>query len=320
LRVKVDLEDLRARWLKEGPSYQTLAESVKEQLATTLRSVGVYAELTARGKQLDSLLKKAIRKKYSDPWTEIVDKAGVRAVVRFIEDVEPVCMAIRTRFTVIREESKGEELAPHEFGYLGTHFDILVEDAGEPRQCEIQVHTACQNVWATLSHLLAYKTTLDLPKPVMRSLHRASALLESADEGFSLSHRAVVTHPEFQHVAFLTALEKHFFRFVARDYDAELSLLAVKCLMAAYTKTGDKNPLATLEEFVTKHATAIATVYQEYGQVPERSAFLFQPEALAVFERLETDQYAIKEEWTKFEFPVNELERLAQVWGLPLEE
>ena len=293
---------------------------MKEQLMAALRSAGIYAETSGRAKELDSFLKKAIRKQYADPWDEIVDKAGVRAVVRFIDDVQPVCNAIRATFRVVREESKADELEPNEFGYLGVHFDIIVEDADVDRQCEIQVQTACQNVWATLSHLLAYKTVLELPKPVLRSLHRASALLESADIGFDNSRNAVITHPEFKQVEVLTALEKHFFRFVGRDYDAELSLQVINCLLAAYQQTRDDNPVEKLEKFVAEQDQSLRRVYHDYANVPDRSAFLFQPEAIAIFERLEVDRYVIQQVWTEFDLPYEELSKLSQVWGIPLDD
>jgi hypothetical protein len=44
--------------------------------------------------------------------------------------------------------------------------------------------------------------------------------------------------------------------------------------------------------------------------------FLFQPEALMIFQLLERDKFMLREEWVRH-YPVKELEDLAVKWGTP---
>ena len=244
---------------------------------------------------------------------------------RFLDDVEPVCEIIRVNFRVIKNEDKVDQLEPTEFGYLGVHFDTMTNESNSPEgvteslACEIQVHTLCQNVWANQSHILAYKSLVGIPRRIQRTLHRTGALLEAADEGFNNSHSSVIGHPDFSNVQFLVELEKHFFRYVARDYDPELSLRAIACVLKAHagdvTKAG-----ARVREFVLINEVSLKSLYDQYGQIAERSAFLFQPEALAIFERLEADRYSLKATWIDADLPLDELVRMGQVWGIELED
>lgn len=212
------LDEVRRRWIEEQSLYEDMAKRVADRMSALLYEKGIFGTVTWRVKEIDSLVKKAIRKSYAQPYEEILDKAGVRVVVRFLDEVQPVCALIRGEFHVTKEDDKIEDLGPSEFGYLGVHFDIVSDDRTRPPRsaknlpCELQVHTLCQNVWAGQNHILAYKSLLQIPRRIERTLHRASALLEAADQSFNDSRASVVGHPAFPNVQLLTELEKSFFR------------------------------------------------------------------------------------------------------------
>lgn len=75
-----------------------------------------------------------------------------------------------------------------------------------------------------------------------------------------------------------------------------------------------------ISRFVAQHNDTLFRIYDQYGRIAERSAFLFQPEALAIFERLESNSSELKQVWEECQLPTDELARMAQVWGTELEE
>ena len=318
------LDDIRRQWLEDRKLYAEVAERTEHRLRLLVQSNGIYAEISHRPKDVDSLVKKAIRKKYADPYNEILDKAGVRVVVRFLHEIEPICQIIRESFAVVKEDNKAELLEPDEFGYLGIHFDTVTDEHTRPDgmltdlPCEIQVHTLCQNVWAGQSHVLAYKSLVDTPRTIQRVLHRASALLEAADQSFNDGHVGMMSHPRFDRARLLVELERDYFKYVAREYDVELSLRTIACLLKSY-QDDIHDAMRLVHAFARDNDEALRRVYDQYIWVQNRSAFLFQPEALAIFERLETDRYTLKKAWEEEELPVDELVRMGEVWGIQLE-
>jgi ppGpp synthetase/RelA/SpoT-type nucleotidyltranferase len=319
--MSIDLDAIRKTWLAEKPRYEVLAKTIKHAISQEMKARGTYADVTHRVKEVDSLLKKAIRKEYLDPYNEITDKAGVRVVVRLNEDVAIATGAIRRLFRVVKEESKLESLHADEFGYLGIHFEVTLNETQENSQeelqklmCEVQIHTLCQNVWANLSHILAYKTKLDLPKTILRSLHRISALLEMADEGFSSTRSLILDQPMFAEMRILSELEKHYYAYVARPFDTELSIDVIRLLMGCYSQAEQDELDLLMGQFVDQYRQSLTTIFEDYGQVEDRSLFLFQPEAIMIFERLLNNPYSLRETWSD-RFPDDELQRMARVWG-----
>jgi len=319
------LDDMRRRWLDEENLYAEVAKRTEDQLRFLIQNKGIYAEIHRRTKDIDSLIKKAIRKKYENPYDEIIDKAGVRVVVRFLDEIEPICQIIRENFTIVKEDNKADQLEPSEFGYLGIHFDTLTNEhtrpsaAGTDLPCEIQVHTLCQNVWAGQSHILAYKSLVNIPRKIQRILHRASALLEATDQSFNDGYAGIIGHPEFDNAKFLVELEKDYFKYVAKEYDTELSLRTIACVLKSYPSDVE-DAIQKIRVFSKDNDEALRRIYDQYTKINERSAFLFQPEALAIFERLETDRYALKKAWEEEELPIGELIRIGEVWGIEIQE
>lgn len=84
-----------------------------------------------------------------------------------------------------------------EFGYASFHYIVQIkaddilgirmprDEIGE-RKAEIQVRTLLQHAWANISHYQFYKNQFRPPDKLERSMARFSALLEEADEAFSL--------------------------------------------------------------------------------------------------------------------------------------
>ena len=83
----------------------------------------------------------------------------------------------------------------------------------------------------------------------------------------------------------------------------QVSLLGVLCFR-------------TVDEFVDRNEGKLERIYHDYAD-DDRNPLLFQPESLIVFERLEADQFRLKEVWASV-LPLELLQSLATIWGSPI--
>jgi len=92
-----------------------------------------------------------------------------------------------------------------------------------------------------------------------------------------------------------------------------LSLEVIALLVPLY---GSDVPTikSVLEKFVNDHEAVLRAVYAEATEAG-MSAFLYQPEVLMVYERLEADQLATRKAWNT-RLPETELEHIANTFGI----
>jgi putative GTP pyrophosphokinase len=115
---------------------------------------------------------------------------GVRVNLLFRQDLQKVGSILRETFNVTSEEDAGRRLSEVQFGYQSTHYVVglkpdwlqipTLRDLGGLK-VEIQVRTLAQHIWAAASHKLQYNREESVPPPLRRTIHRVSALLETAD-------------------------------------------------------------------------------------------------------------------------------------------
>jgi hypothetical protein len=123
---------------------------------------------------------------------DLTDKAGIRVITRYHRAVDSVVALLRTEFHVTEDVMHGAD-ALATFGYTSHHLLVRLHskraELAEYSQyrdftAEIQVRSILQHAWATISHSLDYKSSVDIPQPVRRRLFRVAALLETGDEIF----------------------------------------------------------------------------------------------------------------------------------------
>lgn len=108
-------------------------------------------------------------------------------------------------------------------------------------------------------------------------------------------------------------LEAHYYKLTARRPDPELSLEVIRLLLPLYG-ANVRQIAQRIHEFFTSHEDVLYSVYRD-AEEWKASAFLYQPEVLLIYERLEADQLAIRKVWNT-RFPEIELERIANTFGL----
>jgi len=175
------------------PTYTKLVEEIKYTLWEALNEAEIKIHsVEGRVKDRPGFMEKITRKDYSDPFNEMPDIVGARAVCLFIEDLPKIDEIIRENFTVKVTEDKINDSAIDSFGYMSVHYECSWKESNTgPRYrgfegitFEIQCRTLLMDAWANVSHHLAYKGKASVPNELQKDFHALSALFYIADQQF----------------------------------------------------------------------------------------------------------------------------------------
>jgi ppGpp synthetase/RelA/SpoT-type nucleotidyltranferase len=302
--------DPRQRWMAEKKVYEEIGFEVRELLSSLLKENGIFAAFSHRAKETDSLIKKIMRKGKS--YDEILDKVGVRVVVSFKNQLYQVDSLICQAFKgeILKRENMSEKLGKAEFGYLAVHYDICRIRNDQEYICEVQLRTICQDGWSMLSHAIAYKTEIGIPLHIEREINALSAVFELADNQFQHIKSLIDELPDTDPIRILNFLEKFFISKIGKAYDYELSRYFLKSVNVLY----EDNPILALQKFIEENEELLLSVISKYSN----NIFFTQPEIILILERLENKKYALIEYWEE-RFPIEELESIANAWGISIE-
>jgi ppGpp synthetase/RelA/SpoT-type nucleotidyltranferase len=322
--VSADIRRLADTAQAEFSLYFRVASTVQAALQTALREAGLRGEVTARAKDVDQIVKKAIRKRYADPLEEIKDRAGARITLTYEYQVEEAIALVRALLRVEDEEDKHHTLAANELGYLGYHLDcrLPADVVGDDRdledlRCEIQIHTRMQSVWAEVSHELVYKARPAPPASIMRRILRLQPFVELFDEEVTRARQEILDLPSQNEARALQDVDRHFYRLAGVEFDEELSLQILTNILTLYGGEGHEAFSRVIASFVERNEQKLAQLYETYRAAAADHPLLYQPESILVFERLEADEFALADSWQQ-DFPLPLLEDLSVLWGKPL--
>jgi len=314
------LEQARTRWLQEEPSYAKFGAYLKTLLLAIVQAAGIPATVSTRTKEIDSLLKKLLRKP-EHTYDTVGDKLGARIVVKRLRDVKTVCEAVKPAFACGSFENTADRLAEDRVGYLSVHVDLgplpddprIAEFAG--LRAELQVRTLAQDLWSTMSHDTTYKSGNVVEHGLKRRLHLLAALIEVADNDYQRVEDEIASLPDIPELRVLRALESQYYKLASRPGDPELSLRVIRLLWPLYGKSSDELKIH-FEKLLAEHRDVLSKVFGDAAQTAaDRSAFLFQPEVLMIFDQLSLMPYDLRNQWIQ-EFPEKELERIALRFGI----
>ena len=315
-----DIEGLRSRYLQERPNYEILAEHLRSKIESLAQQQGVKAQVSCRTKDVASYLKKALKKQYQDPHNQIRDKAGARLVAQFLPDVEKLEHLVCSTFQVLKSEDKRSLLLPQHFDYRATHYQI--KDAGAPQEirdleCEVQILTRAESLWADTVHDLFYKPATPLPPQIERTFYRLVSLVELFDREVERAMREMSTIEGFQQSQLLRTLENLYYPLSGKEYDSELSGVVLTMLEEAIARESILDIQPEVESFVNRNRTKLIGLYDRYREDDRCNPLIWQPETLLIFLQLETDSFRLKETWEN-NLPIRLLEGLAEIWGHPI--
>jgi ppGpp synthetase/RelA/SpoT-type nucleotidyltranferase len=317
-----DLEHARRRWLSEEPQYRVFGVLLQERLQKLIRRLGIPGEVKARTKEVDSLIKKLIQQP-DKTYVELGDKLGVRVVVKRLNDVDVVRDEVAREFDCGEFEDKADKLAEDRVGYLSVHVDISLwsndhrfcEFPSNQFRAELQIRTLAQNLWSEMSHDTSYKSGPVLRPKLKRRLHLLAAIIEVADNDYQSVENEFSRLPDYPEHQVLRSLERQYYKLSSRRGDTELSLRVIRLLWPLYGKTPEQLSEHFSQVFAEHKDILTDVLEQAELSAADRSAFMFQPEVIMIFDQLSSMEYQLRPAWSR-EFPDAELERIATRFGI----
>ena len=319
-----DVEAARKAWILDRPAHTAFGDLINSRVTATLRPLGIWYEVSSRAKELDSLVKKLL-KKPKRTYKSLPDKVGVRVVVRYRSDIQPVIKAIRGILECATPDDKEIKLGKDRVGYQSIHLDRVRLRKGDPDVvpfpstkywAELQVRTLAQHLWSEMSHDTIYKndeTVAELPPDLTRRVNLMAGQIEVADREFDRLNGEL---PADAPVRLLKMLEHHYYTLASQKPDTELSL-QVLGKMAPLYKSDVSDIETQLDEFLSTKREVLENVFAQAssGSLHDTSVFLYQPEVLMLFERLINDPIATRKLWNQT-YPESELEHIANTFGV----
>ncbi|WP_168221224.1 hypothetical protein [Actinomadura sp. WMMA1423] len=276
--------------------------------------------MSGREKTIASFHTKAIVKQYNDPWAQITDKSGVRAIVERARHVDDLTCALKDwpGLEILRVEDKRQVMDPEQLSYSGVHLQVAVPaelDDEEPIECEIQLRTVTQDAWSVISHRLLYKPPIDLPREHKRRLYRLVALVELFDEEVQRVEDAIPEIPGYEVADLIEAAEKEFIPLAHAASSREFSSYILGSIHQLIPAKDRAVYSQVLGDFVEQNLEKLRAIYRDYGprssmaDAPEYTLFS-QAESLIIFQILTKRPHGLFTAWVEGELPLYLLEPL----------
>ncbi|HUT91460.1 MAG TPA: RyR domain-containing protein [Thermoguttaceae bacterium] len=108
--------------------YEVFAEVLERLLSRAVKGLDVRGIVEARAKAIPSFAEKIIRKRYSDPMTQMTDLCGARVITEHRDEIDRVRDYVRRHFEIHTSEDVLERLSVGEFGYLSVHLIVSMRE------------------------------------------------------------------------------------------------------------------------------------------------------------------------------------------------
>jgi hypothetical protein len=114
----------------------------------------------------------------------------------------------------------------------------------------------------------------------------------------------------------LETLKREFLDWLEEPTDDQLSLHVLEVVQSAYTEDDDFP--GAVDRFVRDNRERLNFVFDLYRDADEPPFLLFQPEVLAIAERLEHGRAKLSAAWQQSDLPYDLLDELATALSRPL--
>lgn len=305
------------RFARERDDYERAGAFAVNVVKEALAPAGIESQVFYRVKEVTSYRAKVMSKQYDDPWEQVTDKLGARAIVTRPSDVDEVHRLLvadgRLEVVDITDKRSGRDIDT--LAYSGLHLDLRVPCngvGGERLPCELQIRTSAQDAWSVVSHKLLYKPTKgELPFADQRAIMRLVALVELFDGEVErvMNKLPATAAPESEQVTDLTSVvAAQYARFEDNEGNAELTHTVLRVVATSLAEDAITDYRATLADWVHSHEQDLATLYADYGprsDMATSSSYLLwsQPESLALLECLDNRPNSLMRAWRDVGLP-----------------
>jgi ppGpp synthetase/RelA/SpoT-type nucleotidyltranferase len=286
-------QEFKLKWKSEKLLYSAwgtfIVESISQSLLAQGKDLNTFLKIPAkyRLKEENSLIDKAFYrdKDYSDPYSQIEDKVGVRFIVLLLDDIENICNIIRSsnewEFDACKhfEEDKNNE--PLLFTYQSVHFvlrpkhDITIGDIVVPKStpCEVQVRTLLQHAHAELTHDAIYKAKKAIKPEVHRNVAKSMALIETTDSIFTQVTQTLNKGP-LQELGIINRLDGIYLSMTGLTPHNQKSSLVI---WDAFEQLIDDKLIDNIQNFLKKNAYISELIKENYtdSTLYQQSTVLF---------------------------------------------
>ncbi|MGE4514423.1 MAG: GTP pyrophosphokinase family protein, partial [Chryseobacterium sp.] len=192
--AKLELSNLENEYNEHLANFEKLRILIIKELDALLHDNNIIIgfPVQSRIKNINSIFEKHESQRYriKKSLLELQDLIGVRIVLLFRRDIDIVSELIAKNFKVISSYDPADKLNYDQFGYSSKHYVVNIPDnwTNVPTNrnlnaytVEIQLRTLSQHNWAETSNFFQYKNEANVPKEILRTIGRVSALLETVD-------------------------------------------------------------------------------------------------------------------------------------------
>ena len=312
--------NLQERYIAERPKYDKLANLVGRTAKESARELGLSCRVSCRAKEVKSFMAKALARKGGDPYNEIRDKAGVRIVADLPWALCGLENLVQTSFCVLESDDKRSVTPPDKFVYRATHFQVTHPAAPiqlKGLECEIQVLTKAESLWADTTHDLIYKPSVSFTDGTERTFHRLMSLMELFDLEVSRAYEEMSTLERSPQAQLLHILEPHHRRLVGVEYNGELSDLVLGFFAERIISEQIEDIKLRLDWFVRENSGKLERLFSRYRNDDHANPLIWQPEIFVILFQLESDSFVLQALWPEI-LPIDLLVSLSEDWGKPI--
>lgn len=190
----INTEQCKQQYEEKLFSLEKFAKSIVTQFNEIFENekIELGFPLQMRVKKWSSISEKIDSKRFNVKKSvlELQDLIGLRIILLSLSDLNKIDDILRKDFDFVKSYNRAEKLNFDQFGYNSLHYVLRIPHSWksvpsfkviEDFQFEIQVRTLSQHIWAETSSAFEYKTEQNIPRSLLRSVGRISALLETVD-------------------------------------------------------------------------------------------------------------------------------------------
>ncbi|UFN45187.1 RelA/SpoT domain-containing protein [Nocardioides okcheonensis] len=284
------------------PHLHAALEHYRDAVENLLRGRVPEHYVIGRVKTARSLIRK-LRSIPNDPrsWESITDKVGIRVICTTKVDCATATSLIREGPWVVQKFERMKGKGHDRLFYPGIHLDIedstMVDHAGLPIGCEVQIRTRAQDAWAVASHKLTYKGAITPPKKMRRLVDRLTIFVEVFDDEIHRLFKKRAKLPLYAEAVFLDHVEDVYEEVSGEPAEGVKDLSLIAILMNSYDDIDKPNAAALVRAHWESHPE-LAELVRDHGirsdSYHDPSHWLFtQPEVLVVLERLANKRYML---------------------------